>query len=168
YLQQAVAMDTHNVVARANLAEALVGLGRLDEGIAELRRAAAEEPFAAEPRIGLVLAYRRAGNTKEMRKQLTILRQLHPAAARAPCRSHGAIRSSRQSRRRCWRWPGSNSARRPSSSWRRRSWPRWWRSRSSICVIRSSRTRSRFRAFWQASLPTWRPATCPGQTSRSE
>jgi len=88
YLQQAVAMDTHNVVARANLAEALVGLGRLDEGIAELRRAAAEEPFAAEPRIGLVLAYRRAGNTKEMRKQLTILRQLHPAAARDVVAKH--------------------------------------------------------------------------------
>ena len=88
YLQEAVAMDAHNVVARANLAEALVGVGRYDEGIAELRRATGEEPFAPEPRIGLVLAYRKAGDTKAMHKQLTILRQLHPAAARDVATKH--------------------------------------------------------------------------------
>jgi Flp pilus assembly protein TadD len=88
YLQQAVAMDPRNVIARANLGEALVGVGRFEEGLAELRRASAAEPFAAEPRIGLVLAYRRTGNRKEMHQQLTILRQLHPAAARDVVATH--------------------------------------------------------------------------------
>jgi protein O-mannosyl-transferase len=88
YLRQAVTMDAHNVVARANLAEALVGLRRFDEALGELRRASDEQPFAPEPRIGLVLAYRAAGNTAEMRKQLTILRQLHPIAARDIAAKH--------------------------------------------------------------------------------
>ena len=57
-------------------------LGRYDEAITEFRRAAEEQPFAPEPRIGLVLAYRDTGDVVEMRKHLTILRQLHPAAAR--------------------------------------------------------------------------------------
>ncbi len=39
-------------------------------------------------RIGLVLAYRTAGNAAEMRKQLTILRQLHPIAARDIAAKH--------------------------------------------------------------------------------
>jgi len=81
-------MAPRNVVARANLAEALVGLGRFDEALSELHRAANEEPFAPEPRINLVLAYRKAGNRVEMRKQLTILRQLHPAAARDVAAKH--------------------------------------------------------------------------------
>jgi tetratricopeptide (TPR) repeat protein len=88
YLRQAVAMDAHNVVVRANLAEALVGLKRFDQALAELHRAADERPFAPEPRIGLVLAYRAAGNTTEMRKQLTILRQLHPVIARDVAAKH--------------------------------------------------------------------------------
>ena len=81
YLRQAVVKAPDNVVARTNLAEALVGLRRFDEALRELRRATDEQPFAVEPRIGIVLAYWKAGNPKEMRKQLTILRQLHPAAA---------------------------------------------------------------------------------------
>jgi len=89
YLRQAVTMEPHNVVARANLAEALVGLKRFDEALGELRRASDEQPFAPEPRIALVLASRAAGNTTEMRKQLTILRQLHPAAARDIAAKHG-------------------------------------------------------------------------------
>jgi tetratricopeptide (TPR) repeat protein len=88
YFRQAVAMDAHNVVTRTNLAEALVGLKRFDEALAQLHRAADEQPFAPEPRIGLVLAYRAAGKTTEMRKQLTILRQLHPAAARDVAAKH--------------------------------------------------------------------------------
>ena len=88
YLRRAVAMAPRNVVARANLAEALVGLGRFDEALSELHRAANEEPFAPEPRINLVLAYRKAGNRVEMRKQLTILRQLHPVAARDVAAKH--------------------------------------------------------------------------------
>ena len=88
YLRQAVAMDAHNVAARANLAEALVGLKRFDEALGELRRASDEQPFAPEPRIGLVLAYRAAGNTTEMRKHLTILRQLHPSVARDMAAQH--------------------------------------------------------------------------------
>ena len=69
-------------MARTNLGAALAGVGRLDEAIAEVRRAADEEPFAEAPRIVLVRAYRKAGKTAEMHKQLTILRQLHPAMAR--------------------------------------------------------------------------------------
>ena len=38
--------------------------------------------------IGLVLAYQAAGNATEMRKQLTILRQLHPVAARDVAAKH--------------------------------------------------------------------------------
>src|SRR3989442_8835176 len=82
FLRRAVALNERNVVARANLGGALAGLGRYDEAITEFRRAAEEQPFAPEPRIGLVLAYRDTGDVVEMRKPLTILRQLHPAAAR--------------------------------------------------------------------------------------
>ena len=82
FLRRAVALNERNVVARANLGGALAGLGRYDDAFAEFHRAAAEQPFAPEPRIGLVLAYRDTGNAVEMRKQLTILRQLHPDAAR--------------------------------------------------------------------------------------
>jgi len=82
YLRRALTFDEHNVVARTNLGAALAGVGRLDEAIAEVRRAADEEPFAEAPRIVLVRAYRKAGKTAEMHKQLTILRQLHPAMAR--------------------------------------------------------------------------------------
>src|SRR2546427_8432752 len=82
FLRRAVALNERNVVARANLGGALAGLGRYDEAITEFRRAAEEQPFAPEPRIGLVLAYRDTGDFVEMRKHLTILRQLHPAAAR--------------------------------------------------------------------------------------
>jgi Flp pilus assembly protein TadD len=82
YLRRALALDERNITARANLGGALAGLGRLDEALAEFRRGAVQDPFAEEPRIGLVLAYRETGDTVEMRKQLTILRQLHPATAR--------------------------------------------------------------------------------------
>jgi len=82
FLRRAVALNERNVVVRANLARALAGLGRYDEALAEFRSAAEEQPFAVEPRIGLVLVYRDMGNVVEMRKQLTILRQLHPDAAR--------------------------------------------------------------------------------------
>ncbi len=82
FLRRAVALNERNVVARANLGGALAGLGRYDEAITEFRRAAEEQPFAPEPRIGLVLAYRDTGDVVEMRKHLTILRQLHPAAER--------------------------------------------------------------------------------------
>ena len=82
FLRRAVALNERNIVARANLGGALAGLGRYDEAIAEFRRAAEEQPFAMEPRIGLVLAYRDTANAVEMRKHLTILRQLHPDAAR--------------------------------------------------------------------------------------
>jgi Flp pilus assembly protein TadD len=88
YLRQAVARDAHNVVARANLAEALMGLGRFDEALVELHRAAKEDAFTAEPRIGLVRAYRAAGNTTDMRKHLMILRQLHPGVARDMAAQH--------------------------------------------------------------------------------
>jgi protein O-mannosyl-transferase len=88
FLRRGLSADEHNIIARANLGQALVGSGHLDEGIAELRRAADEQPYAPEPRIGLVLAYRQAHNTAEMRKQLTILRQLHPAAARDLATQH--------------------------------------------------------------------------------
>src|SRR5439155_209727 len=61
FLRRAVALNERNVVARANLGGALAGLGRYDEAITEFRRAAEEQPFAPEPRIGLVLAYRDTG-----------------------------------------------------------------------------------------------------------
>jgi len=82
FLRRAVALNERNIVARSNLGGALAGLGRYDEALAEFRSAAEEQPFAAEPRIGLVLVHRDTGNVPEMRKQLTILRQLHPDAAR--------------------------------------------------------------------------------------
>jgi hypothetical protein len=82
YLRRALALDERNITARANLGGALAGLGRLDEALTEFRRGAEQDPFAEEPRIGLVLAYRETGDTVEMRKQLTILRQLRPATAR--------------------------------------------------------------------------------------
>ena len=82
FLRRAVALNERNIVARSNLGGALAGLGRYDEALAEFRSAAEEQPFAVEPRIGLVLVYRDMGNVVEMRKQLTILRQLHPDAAR--------------------------------------------------------------------------------------
>jgi Flp pilus assembly protein TadD len=88
YLRRGVSLDEHNVIARTNLGDALVGVGRLQEGIAELHRAADEQPFAPEPRMGLVLAYRKARNPVEMRKHLTILRQLHPAAAHDVAAKH--------------------------------------------------------------------------------
>ncbi len=88
FLRRAVALNERNIVARANLGGALAGLGRYDEAIAEFRRAAGEQPFAVEPRIGLVLAYRDTGETAEMRKHLTILRQLHPHAATAVVARH--------------------------------------------------------------------------------
>lgn len=88
FLRRAVALNERNVVARANLGGALAGLGRYDEAIAEFRRAAEQQPFAPEPRIGLVLAYRDTGDVVEMRKQLTILRQLHPDAATAVAARH--------------------------------------------------------------------------------
>jgi Flp pilus assembly protein TadD len=80
YLRRALSVDEHNAVARANLGQALIGSGRLDEGLAELRHAADEAPYAPEPRIGLVLAYCKAHNTVELQKQMTILRLVHPAA----------------------------------------------------------------------------------------
>jgi Flp pilus assembly protein TadD len=82
FLRRAVALNERNVTARANLGGALAGLGRYDEAIREFQQAAEQQPFAPEPRIGLVLAYRDTGDVMEMRKHLTILRQLHPAAAR--------------------------------------------------------------------------------------
>jgi Flp pilus assembly protein TadD len=88
FLRRAVALNERNVVARANLGGALAGMGRYDEAIAEFRRAAEEQPFAVEPRLGLVLAYRDTGQTPEMRKHLTILRQLHPDAAAAVLARH--------------------------------------------------------------------------------
>ena len=88
YLRRAVELDRRNVVARTNLAEALVGIKRVDEAITELRQASAEQPYAPEPRIGLILAYRAAGATAEMQKHLTILRQLHPVAGRDLAAKH--------------------------------------------------------------------------------
>jgi Flp pilus assembly protein TadD len=82
YLRRAVALDEHHPVIRANLGEALLGSGRIDEAIVELRRATDEWPFQLEPRKILVRAYDEARNDVEMRKQLTILRQLHPRAAK--------------------------------------------------------------------------------------
>jgi len=89
YLRRAIAFDEHNVAARTNLGAALVGLGRLDEAIWELLRAVEEAPFAEAPRILLVHAYQKEGKTAEMRKQLTILRQLHPAMTRDLAAKHG-------------------------------------------------------------------------------
>jgi tetratricopeptide (TPR) repeat protein len=82
YLRRAIAFDEHNVAGRTNLGAALVGQGRLDEATWELLRAVEEAPFAEAPRILLVHAYQKEGKTAEMHKQLTILRQLHPAMAR--------------------------------------------------------------------------------------
>ena len=81
YLRRAVALDEHQPVIRANLAEALLRSGHIDEAILELRHATNEWPFQFEPRKVLVLAYHEARNGVEMRKQFTILRQLHPVAA---------------------------------------------------------------------------------------
>ena len=81
YLRRAVALDEHHPVIRAHLGEALLGSGHIDEAIVELRRATDEWPFQLEPRKVLLLAYHEARNGVEMRKQLTILRQLHPLAA---------------------------------------------------------------------------------------
>jgi len=81
YLRRAVALDEHHPVIRANLGEALLGSGHIDEAIVELRRATDEWPFQLEPRKVLLLAYHEARNGVEMRKQFTILRQLHPLAA---------------------------------------------------------------------------------------
>jgi hypothetical protein len=81
YLRRAVALDEHHPVIRAHLGEALLGSGRIDEAIVELRRATDEWPFQLEPREVLILAYHEARNGVEMRKQFTILRQLHPLAA---------------------------------------------------------------------------------------
>jgi Flp pilus assembly protein TadD len=81
YLRRAVALDEHHPVTRANLGQALVGSGHIEEAIVELRRATDEWPFQLEPRRVLVLAYREARNGVQMRKQFTILRQLHPLAA---------------------------------------------------------------------------------------
>jgi Flp pilus assembly protein TadD len=89
YLRRAIAFDEHNVAVRTNLGAALVGLGRLDEAIWELLRAVEEAPFAEAPRILLVHAYQKEGKTAEMRKQLTILRQLHPAMTRDLAAKHG-------------------------------------------------------------------------------
>jgi protein O-mannosyl-transferase len=88
FLRRAVALDEHHPVIRANLGHALLGSGRVDEAIGELHRATDEWPFQLEPRKVLVLAYREAGNRVEMRKQLTILGQLHPFAAQDLARKH--------------------------------------------------------------------------------
>jgi protein O-mannosyl-transferase len=88
YLRKGLDADEHNVIARANLGQALVAVGRFDEAIAELRRATDEQPFAPEPRIAIILAYHKARKTAEMRKHLTILRQLHPVTARDLAATH--------------------------------------------------------------------------------
>jgi len=82
YLRRALVLDPRNVTIRSNLGGALAGLGRTDEAIAQFRRAREQDPFADEPLSGLVLAYRDKGNVVEMRKHLTMLRQLHPDTAR--------------------------------------------------------------------------------------
>ena len=81
YLRRAVALREHDPIIRANLGEALLGSGHIDEAIVELRRATDKWPFQLEPRKVLVLAYHEARNGVEMRKQFTILRQLHPVVA---------------------------------------------------------------------------------------
>jgi tetratricopeptide (TPR) repeat protein len=88
FLRRVVTLSERNIVARSNLGAALAGMGRYDEAIAEFRRASEEQPFAVEPRIGLVLAYRDTGQAVEMQKHLTILRQLHPDAATAVAARH--------------------------------------------------------------------------------
>jgi protein O-mannosyl-transferase len=91
YLRRAVALDEHHPVTRANLGQALVGSGHVDEAIVELRRATDEWPFQLEPRKVLVLAYREARNGVQMRKQFTILRQLHPLAAQDLALKHNLM-----------------------------------------------------------------------------
>ena len=88
YALRAVGMNERNVVARTNLGAVFVGLGRFDDAIAVLRRATDEDAYAEAPRRVLVDAYRHTGNTVEMQKQLTILRLLHPATARALAANH--------------------------------------------------------------------------------
>jgi hypothetical protein len=63
----------------------------VDEAIAELRRATDEWPFQLEPRKVLILAYREAQDRVQMRTQFTILRQLHPFAARDLARKHNLM-----------------------------------------------------------------------------
>jgi cytochrome c-type biogenesis protein CcmH/NrfG len=55
----AVTLDPHRVSARHNLATALRDSGRLDEAIAEYRRALEIDPGAAKTRVGLEQALRR-------------------------------------------------------------------------------------------------------------
>jgi Flp pilus assembly protein TadD len=81
YLRRAIVMDPSNLLAQSNLGAALAGSGQLDAALREFHRAAANDAFAVEPRIGLVRVYLEQGNRVEARKHYTILRQLHPKAA---------------------------------------------------------------------------------------
>jgi protein O-mannosyl-transferase len=81
YLRRALVIDPLNVISRSNLGSALAGSGQLDAALREFHRAAAQDAFAAEPRLGLVRVYLEQGNRVEALKHYTILRQLHPTAA---------------------------------------------------------------------------------------
>jgi Flp pilus assembly protein TadD len=81
YLRRALVLDPVNMRARANLGASLAGIGQVDAGLREFHRAAAQDAYAEEPRIGLVNAYLQKGDVVEARKHYTILRQQHPQAA---------------------------------------------------------------------------------------
>jgi Flp pilus assembly protein TadD len=81
FLRRALVLEPTNLTALANLGAALAGTGHLDAALQQFHRAAELDPYAAEPRLGLVRAYLEKGNTVEARKHYTILRQLHPKFA---------------------------------------------------------------------------------------
>jgi Flp pilus assembly protein TadD len=63
------------------LGQALVEQGRPAEAIGPLRRAVTLAPWAVRAHVSLVLAYRDIGRADLVREELTVLRQLDPAAA---------------------------------------------------------------------------------------
>jgi Flp pilus assembly protein TadD len=81
YLRRALAIESSNLRARSNLGAALAGSGALDAALQQFHRAAEQDAYSAEARIGLVRAYVEKGDLVQARRHYTILRQLHPEAA---------------------------------------------------------------------------------------
>jgi Flp pilus assembly protein TadD len=76
-LQLALQLDPNLYEARVTLGRALISMGRSDEAIEHLRRAAELAPDNPEPHYQLSLAYRRLGNKDQSAAESAIVKRIH-------------------------------------------------------------------------------------------
>jgi len=76
-LQLALQIDPNLYEARVTLGRALILMGRSDEALEHLRRAAELAPDNPEPHYQLSLAYRRLGNKDQSAAELAIVKRIH-------------------------------------------------------------------------------------------